>query len=190
MLREINMLNATEVTTQQELLEINKLNRKNLKINLSKEEQEEQGFVTWLYPVSLLQQIHALAPSIIVKDNDAVVGYALVTPVESGNFHTDLKRMIDNLEILSFNGKPLSSFSYYIMGQVCIDKDYRRKGIFKMLFEQHKKIYSPTYNLLVTEISTKNYRSQKAHEKIGFTTIYTYRDSLDEWNVVVWDWCG
>ena len=37
-----------------------------------------------------------------------------------------------------------------------------------MLFDQHKKIYSPTYNLLITEISTKNYRSQKAHEKLDF----------------------
>jgi len=182
------MLYPKEVNTEDELIQINKLNRQNLKNYLSIYEQEAQGFLTWLYPVSLLQQIHALAPSIIVKDNDAVVGYALVTPIESGNFHTDLKRMIGNLETLSFNGKPLSSFSFYIMGQVCIDKDYRGKGIFKMLFDQHKKIYSPTYNLLITEISTQNYRSQKAHEKVGFNTIHTYRDSLDEWNVVVWDW--
>ena len=74
------------------------------------------------------------------------------------------------------------------MGQVCIDKDYRGKGIFNILFQKHKEVYSNAYELLVTEISTKNYRSQKAHEKIGFTTIYTYSDALDEWNVVVWDW--
>ena len=96
--------------------------------------------------------------------------------------------MIDNLETLSFNGKPLSSFSFYIMGQVCIDKDYRGKGIFNILFQKHKEVYSNAYELLVTEISTSNYRSLKAHEKIGFTTIYTYSDALDEWNVVVWDW--
>jgi len=182
------MLYPKEVNTEDELIQINNLNRQNLKNYLSIYEQEEQGFVTWLYPLSLLQQIHALAPSIIVKDNDAVVGYALVTPIESGNFHSDLKRMIDNLETLSFNGKLLSSFSFYIMGQVCIDKDYRGKGIFNILFQKHKEVYSNEYELLVTEISTKNYRSQKAHEKIGFTTIYTYSDALDEWNVVVWDW--
>ncbi|MGI8582907.1 MAG: hypothetical protein ACR2KX_11945 [Chitinophagaceae bacterium] len=36
-------------------------------------------------------------------------------------------------------------------------------------------------------IKTKNYRSQKAHEKVGFITIHTYNDALDEWNVVAWD---
>jgi len=182
------MLYAAEVTTQDELIQINKLNQQNLKTSLSNREQEKQGFVTWLYPVSLLQQMHAIASSIIAKDDDAVVGYALVTPVEASSFHPDLKRMIDNLEPLNYKGKPLSSYSYYIMGQVCIDKDYRGKGIFKMLFQKHMELYSNKYELLVTEISTTNYRSQKAHEKVGFTTIHTYKDALDEWNVVVWDW--
>ncbi|MEO5783588.1 MAG: hypothetical protein ABIQ07_09970 [Ginsengibacter sp.] len=54
------MLYATEVTPNQELLQIHELNRENLKGNISQEEQEEQGFVTWLYPVLLLQQIHKL----------------------------------------------------------------------------------------------------------------------------------
>ena len=182
------MLYATEITSENELLQIHELNRENLKGNVSQQEQEEQGFVTWLYPASLLQQIHKLAPSIIVKNNDKVVGYALVTPIEAGSFHPDLQTMIDNLETLEYEGKPLSSYSYYIMGQVCIDKEYRGKGIFKMLFQKHKQLYSSTYELIVTEISTTNYRSQKAHEKIGFTTIHTYSDPLDEWNVVVWDW--
>ena len=96
--------------------------------------------------------------------------------------------MIDNLETIDYKGKPLLAYSYYVMGQVCIDKEYRGKGIFSMLFQKHKEIYSDQYELLVTEISTKNLRSQKAHEKVGFTTIYTYTDTVDEWNVVVWDW--
>lgn len=182
------MLIATEVTGEGELVQINKLNQQNLKTNLSPEEQQQQGFVTWLYSLSLLRQIHNLSPSIIVKDDDKVVGYALVTPVEAGSFHPDLQTMINNLEPLIYKDKPLSSYSYYIMGQVCIDKNYRGKGIFNMLFQKHKEMYKHKYELLVTEISTSNYRSQRAHEKVGFKTIHTYKDSLDEWNVVVWDW--
>jgi GNAT superfamily N-acetyltransferase len=182
------MLYATEVTTNDELLQIHELNRENLKGNLSLLEQEEQGFVTWLYPVSLLQQIDDLAPAVIVKDEDKVIGYALVTPVEAGSFHPDLQAMVDNLENVNYKDKPLSSYNYYIMGQVCIDKEYRGKGVFTLLFQKHRELYSNEYELLVTEISSNNYRSQKAHEKTGFTTIYTYSDALDEWNVVVWDW--
>ena len=182
------MLYATEVTTVDELMQVHKMNQLYLRSNVSKQVQEEEGFVSWLYPVSLLQQMHNIAPSIIVKDDDRVIGYALVTPLETSSFHPDLKILIDNLETIDYKGKPLSSFSYYIMGQVCIDKEYRGKGIFGMLFQKHKEIYKDKYELLVTEISTKNLRSQRAHEKVGFTTTYTYKDALDEWNVVVWDW--
>ena len=182
------MLYATTVTTNDELEQINVLNKKNLKQNISPQEKQHEGFVTWLYSLELLQQINELAASVIVKEDDTVVGYALVTPREAGKFHPDLKTMISNLETLFYHNKLLNSYSYYIMGQVCIYKEYRRKGIFNMLFQHHKKLYSDKYELLVTEISAGNHRSQKAHEKTGFKTIHTYHDAMEEWNVVVWDW--
>jgi len=74
------------------------------------------------------------------------------------------------------------------MGQICIDKTYRGKGIFNILYQKHKELYSHKYDLLVTEISVNNPRSLRAHEKVGFKIIHTYHDALDEWAVVVWDW--
>jgi len=40
---------------------------------------------------------------------------------------------------------------------------------------------------LVTEIATRNHRSNNAHKRVGFVTINTFRDETDEWNVVAWD---
>jgi len=57
-----------------------------------------------------------------------------------------------------------------------------------MLYQKHREVYSNQYDFILTEISTSNLRSLKAHEKMGFETIYTYQDSVDEWNVVVWNW--
>jgi L-amino acid N-acyltransferase YncA len=57
-----------------------------------------------------------------------------------------------------------------------------------MLYHQHKISYGKEYELLVTEISTKNQRSLKAHEKVGFKNVFTYEDGIDEWNVVIWNW--
>jgi RimJ/RimL family protein N-acetyltransferase len=71
---------------------------------------------------------------------------------------------------------------------VCIDIDYRGQGVFRLLFEKHKEVYNKRFQMLVTEISTSNAKSQRAHERVGFKTIHTYKDELDEWNVVVWDW--
>ncbi|HEV7620333.1 MAG TPA: GNAT family N-acetyltransferase [Flavisolibacter sp.] len=182
------MLIVKTVTEKEELEQIHRLNQENLKQNLSIEELSGQGFVTWLYSMELLKKMNNLAPSVIVKDNDKVVGYALVTLQECASFHKDLYTMMDHIKKLAFRNAPITSFDFYCMGQICIDKDYRGKGLVKMLYQKHREIYSQRFQLLVTEISTSNKRSMNAHNKIGFVDIHTYRDILDEWNVVVWDW--
>jgi len=182
------MLKATIVTEENELLQIHQLSQQNLKTNLDAETKSEQGFVTWLYSVQLLKQIHQLAPSIIVKDGDAIAGYALATLKESSSFHADLKKMFRDLEIVQHKGKPLTHYHFYCMGQICVAKPYRGKGVVPMLYNKHKEVYGGQYEFILTEISTNNVRSLKAHAKIGFETIYTYKDEKDEWDVVVWDW--
>lgn len=182
------MLQATIVTTHAELGQIHRLNHDNLKQNVPLAERKQQGFVTWLYPVPLLEQMHALAPSVIVKDSDAVIGYALVTLKEAVAFHADLKTMMHNLQPLFYGGRPLFSCNFYCMGQICIHKAYRGRGVFSMLYQKHREIYRTSYQLLVTEISSSNQRSMKAHENVGFKILHTYADKSDEWAVVVWDW--
>jgi ribosomal protein S18 acetylase RimI-like enzyme len=182
------MLKATIVTMEDELVQIHKLNQQNLKQNINNKTQEREGFVTWLYSLELLRMMHKLSPSIIVKDKEKVVAYALTTLKESKAFHPDLKTMFGNLESVQYKNKPLSSSRFYCMGQICIAKEYRGKGIVAMLYQQHKEVYGRYFDFLLTEISINNRRSLKAHEKIGFQTIYTYKDAMDEWEVVIWDW--
>ena len=182
------MLEAAIVTTEEQLLQIHRLNQKNLKQNLDKETREIEGFVTWLYPLELLKKMHQLSSSIIVTDKKKVIAYALTTLKESKIFHSDLETMFRNLEPVQYKGKPLSSYRFYCMGQICVAKEYRGKEIVKMLYGKHKEVYGADYDFILTEISTSNIRSLKAHEKVGFQTIYSYRDAVDEWDVVVWDW--
>ncbi len=182
------MLNATTVSLEDELLQIYHLSQKNLKQHLSVNEKNTEGFVSWSYPLDLLQLMNNMAPSIIVKDEDKVAGYALTTLKESAAFHPDLRGMIQHLQQVNYKNKSLLSYRFYCMGQICIDKDYRGKGVFNLLYQKHKEVYSRTYDMLITEISTSNLRSQKAHEKTGFKTIHTHTDEMDEWNIVVWDW--
>lgn len=176
------------VTTDEELQQIYSLNQLNLKSGLSEEERKQEGFVTWLYSLDLLKKLHLLSPSVICKDGNHLAGYALTTLRESLTFHADLDNMIKSIDPLIYKGKQLKEYSYYCMGQICIDKAYRGKGIVELLYQKHKLEYGKQFDLLVTEISTSNTRSIKAHERIGFKTIHTHIDKLDTWNVVVWDW--
>lgn len=181
-------MQAGIVTTDKELEQIVALSHKNLRKNISEEDQVISGFITWLYSLDLLRQMNAQHPHIIVKDNDNVIGYALVALKEASGFHPDLKAMVLHLEALTYDHKSLGEYRYYVMGQICIDHAYRGKGIFSMLYEEHKRLFRNEFDFVVTEISTINIRSMAAHKKTGFKTIHTYRDALDEWNVVLWDW--
>ncbi len=182
------MLFATTVTNPEELQQVYNLSFQNLRTNLKKEEIAKEGFTSWDYSPELLQQLHSLQPSVIVKDDEKVVAYALVALKESSAFHPDLEKMIQHLDKLFYKEKLLRAYNYYVMGQICIDKNYRGKGLFDMLYRHHKKLYRHQFDFVVTEISTANTRSAHAHEKAGFKTIYTYHDAMDEWNVVLWDW--
>lgn len=182
------MLLPAITTTTDELQQILELQRLNLKQHLSGEEMQGQGFVTLQHSLDILQEMHRLAPSILVKDGDKVVGYALTELIECRELMPELEPMFALMDRLTWEDQPISHYPYYVMGQVCIDKEYRGLGIFESLYRHHKKIYSSSFDLLLTEISTRNTRSLRAHEKVGFKTIHTHRDELDEWAVVAWDW--
>lgn len=181
-------MTATIVTTNKELQQIVELSHKNMRGNFSEADQQANGFVTWSYSLELLRQMNTQQPHVIVKDNDKVIGYALVALREASQFHPDLNAMIVQLQTLEYKNKKLSDYKYYVMGQVCVDAAYRGQHVFQMLYVHHKKLFKKDFDFVVTEISTSNKRSMRAHEKIGFKTFYTYSDALDEWNVVVWGW--
>lgn len=179
---------ATIVTTDNEIDQIIELSRQNARDAVSSEEKSKEGFISWSYTPTLLRQLHQLHPSIIVKDHETLAGYALVAFKESAPFHKDLQAMINHLDQLEYNGKKLADYKYYVMGQVCVSKEYRGKAVFQMLYDKHKELFQQQFDFVLTEISISNKRSMRAHEKAGFRTIFTYKDNMDEWNVVLWDW--
>src|SRR5688572_3361421 len=182
------MVKITTVQNANELQQIIDLSQKNLVKDLSTDEIQSQGFVTMQYTVDTLQQIHQHAPSVIAKDDDQVVGYALVAPVQARHIFPPLKPLFEIADSLTWNGQPIKNYQYYVMGQVCIDKQYRSLGLFDQLYQKHRELFSDKYDFIITEIATRNSRSMHAHERVGFRIIHTHRDELDEWAVVLWDW--
>lgn len=179
---------ATTTQTQQDLEQILQLQQANLITGLSTDEWQDQGFLTVQHDLDLLKKMHNAAPSIIIKDNDRVIAYALAMPLECGDMVPVLEPMFENFNRLTWKGKRLNEQSFYVMGQICVDKAYRGQGLFDQLYQKHREVYSPRYDMLVTEIATRNKRSLRAHERVGFRPMNIYRDATDEWAVVVWDW--
>lgn len=176
------------VTAEEELKQIEMLSQANAVHRLPKHIKEKEGFVTWPYTFDILLNLHNISPSIIIKHKKQVIGYALVLPKEATRVYQPLQKMLEGFEKITYKNRPLNSFHFYVMGQICVHPDFRGKGIFQMLYQEHKRLFSHQYDFVLTEISIANQPSLRAHQKTGFQSIQTCKDELGEWDVVIWDW--
>ena len=157
------------------------LQRKNLSRSLTPEEIASQGFVTVEHTLDVLLRMHELEPSIVAESDGAVCGYALVMPPQCRRFVPVLEPMFQRLESMPMG-------RYYVMGQVCVDRAQRGRGVFDALYAAHREMLGSRYDRVVTEVATRNTRSMRAHTRVGFREVLRYRDATDEWSVIAWDW--
>lgn len=173
----------TRATLINELEQIRALKLQNSAQNLSSEEKIQEGFVTVQHTVALLKKMNDTCAHIVAKENDKVVGFALVMLPSFRDEIKVLAPMFERIDELLPADK-----SYLVMGQICIDKNYRKQGVFRGLYNFYREQLRNKYNLLYTEIAAANKRSMAAHESVGFKTVATYEDDDVTWNIVVWDW--
>ena len=166
------------------------LQQKNLKKNLTPEQIESQGFVTVEHEFSVLKAMNDAQPSIIAKDDEQVVGYCLAMLPQFRNDVPEIKSLFETIDKIMFEGKELSTFNYVVMGQVCVGDGYRSIGLFDGMYQKLREELSSIFEMCITDISSRNLRSQKAHSRIGFENIMDFHDTeLNEiWRVVLWDW--
>ena len=180
------MVQYTTAQTEKDLQQILQLQLANLPTNVSAAEAKEQGFVTVHHSAEILHAMNTPHPHIIAKVEDKVVGYALVMLQKFKAEIPVLQPMFKKMNSLSFQNRSLRATKYFVMGQVCIDKDYRGQGVFKGLYQQMQQEMAPYFDCIVTEIATRNTRSMRAHQQLGFEVICIYSTAQEEWAIVGW----
>lgn len=182
------MIEYSRTKTKQDLWGILALQKENLVQNISHEEKETQGFVMVQHPYEIMESLHSIEPHIIAKDGHLIAAYCLAMTKQSRKDIPMLIPMFEQFDILDYKGKKVSEYNYMSVGQVCVGKDYRGQGIFQQLYETYRDSFRENYEFAITEVSTQNFRSLKAHQKIGFEVIKTFKDEFEEWAIVIWDW--
>nr|WP_314895922.1 GNAT family N-acetyltransferase [uncultured Flavobacterium sp.] len=170
-------------STLDELEQIRTLQLQNSSQNITSEEKLQEGFVTVQHTVALLEQMNAACAHIIAKDNNTVVGFALVMLSSFRNEIKVLIPMFERIDMLLPTDK-----SYVVMGQICVDKNYRKQGIFRGLYHFYREELQHEFDYLITEVAAINLRSLQAHEAVGFKIIDTYEEDGIVWNIMFWDW--
>ena len=177
----------TEITycrasTDEELLQILKLQKQNLPDSLSNVERQQEGFLTVVHTFDILKKMNNCCPHVIAKHDENVVGYALCMHPKFAHEIEVLKPMFVEIEkIIS------GSSRYIIMGQICIDKAYRKMGLFRGLYNFMQSELNESYDSIITEVDSANVRSLNAHLAVGFKTIKDYKENSKNWKIISLD---
>ena len=172
--------------SENDLMQILTLQEENLPSNLTIEESRKEGFVTLKHSLQLLKRMNTPYPHIVARTKNEIIGYALVMLTKFSEEFPILAPMFEELKKTRYRGELVSGSRYFILGQICVKKEYRGMGAPKGLYQKMKDEMKADFDYIITEISTKNIRSLKAHYKIGFENIRTYKsgDGL-EWIIVL-----
>lgn len=163
----------------EELQQILDLQQRNLPKNISEKEKSKEGFVTVSHDLELLEKMNKTYPHTIVKDKNKVVGYALSMHPVFGNKIAVLRPMFKEINRVLPSGK-----KYIVMGQICIAKAYRGKGIFRKLYQTMWQAVKNDFDCIITEVDATNLRSLEAHYAIGFQSLKIYNSGGTQWHLI------
>lgn len=183
------MIEYSIVQTEEELKGIHSLLESNLAINVPDEVEDKEGFLTVAYSHADLKRMHETDPAIIAKDMGQVIAYVLaLNPVIKADFPI-LIPLLELFDNIIYEGRAVSTYNYLIIGQACIHKNYRGKGVFKKIYAAYNARYRDKFDFAISEIATRNKRSMNAHSRIGFIPVHEYTgpDGV-QWTVVILDW--
>ncbi|KAJ3320116.1 hypothetical protein HDV06_005681 [Boothiomyces sp. JEL0866] len=145
----------------QQIIDLSTLNNKK---NLSLDQQSD-GFTTAEYSLEFLQRLHIITPAIVALDVDRVVGYVLVVPKELAGGHPLLLDFVSQIQNSDY--RDFSTINYIVVGQLCVAKDYRGKGLVQKLYSHLECAYQ-SFDSAITDVDQRNSRSKKAHYKSGW----------------------
>ena len=174
------MISYKQASTRRELEQILQLQQKNLIKSLSAQEREKEGFLTVEHNFPLLKEMNDVCGHIIAVDHGDVVGYALCMHPKFGQSIDVLKPMFVEINKI-VEGKS----NYMVMGQICVAKEYRGKGIFQNLYQTMKNRLPKGFDGIITEVNVKNIRSMNAHRAIGFKVLKEYSSADTVWSLIV-----
>lgn len=80
--------------------------------------------------------------------------------------------MVSRFPKLSFSGNKITTTNSFQYGPVCIDKEYRSRGVLNLIFEEMRLEFIKKYPMSITFINKVNVISEKAHtKKLGWEII-------------------
>lgn len=148
------------------------LQERNLYHNLN-EIELKNGFVTTPFTVKQIEEI-ILQNGLFVAENEhnTIIAYAFAGNWKYFQQWEIFNFMVSRFPALSFNDNEITVENSFQYGPVCIEKNYRGKGLLNLIFEEMRIEFYKKYPISITFINKVNVISEKAHtKKLGWKII-------------------
>jgi hypothetical protein len=122
-----------ELATDTDIPALLRLFETNTYKSLSLEENSQFGFVSLPLNSAFLQRVIQRDPPIVAKADGRLKAYMIPLPHYYRD-DPDVKVVFDNVQILSFGGRPIADCNFIQLIQVAIDREFRGQGVFQGLF--------------------------------------------------------
>ena len=161
--------------TLQEREGVMALLRANHADNLGEAERRD-GFVTTnMTPEQMTALIAEKNGVTVAREGARVTAFALAAPWGFWSQWPFFRNMIRILGNYRFGGVTLTEENSYQYGPVCVDRDYRGRGVFERVFAASLRTMEDRYPIMVTFVNQANPRSYAAHSrKAGMATPGTF----------------
>jgi predicted GNAT superfamily acetyltransferase len=126
-------------------------------------EERKTGFLSAQFSLEQTAQIaQDLGTTVAILDQQ-VAGFLCAFRNEFPSGSPVIAEMLLSYPVFRFEDRPLSSFSSYIYGPVCIAREYRGRGLLRGLYEAQKKDLAGQFEIGVAFVSHSNAHSLHAH---------------------------
>ncbi|TVZ56560.1 acetyltransferase (GNAT) family protein [Lutibacter sp. Hel_I_33_5] len=177
------MIRYHRVKNDEDLEDILALQKRNLGINLSDDEKLHEGFVTLQHDFEILKKMNDACPHFVAKKEGKIIGFALSMLKE---FKDEIPLLIPIFKEIDTEIRNQNINDNYIaMGQVCIAKEARGKGVFRGLYTTMQSEFKNKFDSIITEVDTKNLRSSNAHKSMGFKLLKNYTSNHQLWEIII-----
>jgi hypothetical protein len=139
-------------------------------------EDLSHGFLTIEITTEQLCKINSELGIFVAFHDNTVIGYLMAETTEFAVGSPLIALMFERLQDVVFDGLALSSSCLFVYGPVCIDRQYRGRGILEGLFHSMKESLKRDYDVGIAFVSLLNTRSYQAHTaKLKMTVIDDFK---------------
>lgn len=153
---------------------------------LSEEERKRGGFVSSNFTKESLDKVNNALGVWVAISGTQLVGFACMSQIDPAPDYDTIKAMIETFPQQHFNGKTLNQQNVFIYGPVCIDVNWRGKGLLKQLLAEIKnEARKSNYDVGVAFIDIRNKHSLEAHEKgLKMTVLGSFDSNEQHFHIV------